>query len=79
MPSTRDQINVRASDEAVSILYALQDRWGISQAAIIEMLLRKAARDEGLEVNELVHMRANAPDVDSRKGIQPRAAASRKR
>ena len=75
MPSRRDQINVRASDEAVAILYALQDHWGISQAAIIEMLLRKASREEKLEMNSLMHQRANSPASERQRRAGSRREA----
>ena len=45
-----DQVNVRISDLGKSLLYALQDYHGVSQAAVIEMLLRKAARDIGWDL-----------------------------
>lgn len=53
--SVKDQVNVRLSERAISILYALQDHYGLSQAAIFELLLRDKANDMNLKVNELVH------------------------
>ena len=53
--SPKDQINVRLSDHGIAILYALQDHWGLSQAAVFEMVLRNTARDEGIKPNSLVH------------------------
>jgi hypothetical protein len=53
--SVRDQVNVRLSDEAIAILYALQDHYGISQSAVFEILLREKARAEGIKPNPLVH------------------------
>ena len=61
--SKRDQINVRLSDEAIGILYALQEWYGCSQAAVFEMLLRDRARQEaakGFTVNPLVHRPSGA-------------------
>lgn len=59
---TRDQVNVRISDDAIAILYALQDYYGISQAALFEILLRDKARSiHDLKINPLVHQRTNAP------------------
>lgn len=70
--SGRDQINVRLSDDAVAILYALQDHFGISQAALFEMMLREKARAERLNVNELVHQARGT----SRKTKERKAAAA---
>jgi hypothetical protein len=57
----KDQINVRASEEATQIMAALQDYWGISQAAIIEMLLRDKARELGLRPNVHLNRRPDSP------------------
>jgi len=46
----KDQLNVRVSSEAHEILAALQKLHGLSQAGVIEMLLRQTARKEGLKV-----------------------------
>ena len=53
--SAKDQINVRLSDTAIGILYALQDYYGISQAAVFELLLRDKARETGVKPNPLKH------------------------
>jgi hypothetical protein len=70
--SSRDQVNVRLSDDAVAILYALQDHYGVSQAAVFEMLLRDRARTEGITPNMLAH----APRGTSKQTVKRRAAAA---
>jgi hypothetical protein len=61
----KDQINIRASAEAISIMNALQEYWGISQAGIVEMLLREKARELGIKPNPLAHQRNGAPKKGS--------------
>jgi hypothetical protein len=53
--SVKDQVNVRLSDNAIAILHALTEYYGISQAAVFEMLLRDKARAEGIRPDPLVH------------------------
>jgi antitoxin component of RelBE/YafQ-DinJ toxin-antitoxin module len=48
MPKRPDQVNVRISDLGKNIMSALQDHYGISQAAVVEMLLRDKAREVGM-------------------------------
>lgn len=46
--TVKDQINIRLSDDDKARLKALQNRYGISQAAVITMLLR----DKVIELKE---------------------------
>jgi antitoxin component of RelBE/YafQ-DinJ toxin-antitoxin module len=50
----KTQLNVRVSDEAHAIISAMQQELGISQSAVLEMLLRAAARDKGWKLRELI-------------------------
>jgi hypothetical protein len=45
---TKEQLNVRVSEDAHKALAALQKLHGLSQAGVIEMLLRREARKEGI-------------------------------
>lgn len=52
MPKRPNTIAFRISDRGRSLLYAMQDHWGLSQAGVFELLLRNAARDAGFDVND---------------------------
>lgn len=43
-------INVRISEVGIGLLHALQDHYGLSQASIVEMLLREDARRQGINI-----------------------------
>lgn len=47
MAGRKDQFNARLSETGFNILYALQDYHGLSQAGVLELLLRKEARELG--------------------------------
>lgn len=49
MPSNRNQLNVRLSPHGWAAFHLLQDHYGQTQAALIEMLLRAQASREGLK------------------------------
>ena len=51
--SNKTQTNIYLSDEAREALQALAERDGVSQSAVVEMLLREKARKEGLKVKGL--------------------------
>lgn len=48
MPSKNAQLNFRLSAEGKALILRLTDYHGLSQAAVVEMLLRAHARNEGL-------------------------------
>lgn len=50
MPRKTDQLNFRITDEGKRILYALQDHFGLTQSGVMEMILRRVAREEGIDV-----------------------------
>lgn len=50
---TKPQTNVRLSEEARAGLQALADYWGVSATAVIEQLVRRMVREEGLRVKGL--------------------------
>lgn len=52
MPATL-QLNVRISEKGRDILNELQERWGISQRDVVEMLLRDRARELGLDLKNV--------------------------
>lgn len=52
MPVRSEQLNARISERGKAILYALQDHFGLSQAGVIEMLLRDAAREKGIDMDD---------------------------
>ena len=54
---TRDsQFNFRLSDEGRSLLVALQEHYGgLSQADLVELLLRQTARREGVTPRPFEH------------------------
>jgi hypothetical protein len=54
MPSDRSQLNVRLDDEGHAILHALTGHLGLTQAGVLEVLLRDAARTYRLPVARLV-------------------------
>jgi predicted DNA-binding protein len=45
---TKKQAGIRLSDEGKDLLEKLAKHYGVSQAAILEILIRKEARNEGL-------------------------------
>lgn len=47
MPSRKPQVNVRLSPLGKDVLHFLQAHYGVSQAAVFEMLLRDKARSLG--------------------------------
>ncbi len=47
-PSKKRQLNVKLSDEAHSLIRKLTAYHGLSQAGLVEYLLRREARREGL-------------------------------
>lgn len=49
----KDQLNVRISDEAHAALRALAERQGLTQAGVLEVLLRNAARESDLPLARL--------------------------
>jgi len=51
--SNKTQTNIYLSDEAREALQALATRDGVSQSAVVEMLIREKARKEGLKVKGL--------------------------
>lgn len=48
MPKRLDQVNVRISEEGKATLYALQEYYGLSQAGLLEMILREKFKGLGL-------------------------------
>lgn len=54
MPSRKEQVNFRISDQGKTILYGLQDHYGLSQSGVFELLLREKARqvktEEGVDL-----------------------------
>jgi hypothetical protein len=44
----KPQTNVRLSDEARGILDELSARWGMTASAVVEVLLRERAKEEGV-------------------------------
>lgn len=51
----KNQVNTRLSDEAVAILHAAQDRFGLTYTGVMEMALRELQRAFKLEINPLIH------------------------
>lgn len=45
---TKKQAGIRLSDEGKDLLEKLARHYGISQAAVLEILIRKDARNEGI-------------------------------
>ena len=41
--------SIRLTQEARRLLRLLADRWGVSQAAVLELLIRQCADKEGLK------------------------------
>lgn len=52
MPPKTGQLNFRVSAEGKAILYALQDHFGLTQAGVMEMILRRVAREEGIDMKD---------------------------
>jgi hypothetical protein len=48
MPSEKPQLNARVSKEAISIMQYLQQYYGLSQAGVLELLLREKAKELGI-------------------------------
>lgn len=49
----KPQLNVRISEEARALLFALQiDLGDVGQAAALEVLLREAARERGIKLSD---------------------------
>jgi hypothetical protein len=51
----KNQINTRLSDEAVAILHAAQDRFGLTYTGVMEMALRELRQVYQLQINPLIH------------------------
>ena len=51
--TNKTQTNIYLSDEAREALKALAERAGVSQSAVVEQLVRKEARKEGLKIKGL--------------------------
>lgn len=45
MPSKKDQFNARISDRGKEMVYYLQERYGLSQSGLLEMLLRDKIKE----------------------------------
>lgn len=63
---TKDQLNVRVSDEAHAIIRELAAFHGLTQAGVIEMVMRDVARDRGFNVAKLVRHYQSSREVDRR-------------
>jgi hypothetical protein len=44
MPTYKRGTSYRLSDEALAVISALAERWGISQASVIELCVREVSR-----------------------------------
>lgn len=51
MAAKEFQVNFRVSTQGKNILYSLQDYLGLSQAGVLEFILREEARRQGWDVN----------------------------
>lgn len=52
MPRKTSQLNFRITEEGKNILYALQDHFGLTQSGVMEMILRRVAREEGIDLKD---------------------------
>lgn len=51
----KNQINTRLSDQAVAIIHATQERFGLTYTGVMEMALRELARTHNIKPNPLAH------------------------
>lgn len=50
----KHQLNVRVSEEAHAIVRELQLHYGLTQAGVLELVLRETARERGFKMTELL-------------------------
>ena len=55
MATTKKPTAIRLTDEGKRLLNALASHLGVSQAAVMEIAIRRVAKDEGFEVQATPH------------------------
>lgn len=63
----KDQLNVRVSDEAHAVIRELAKYHGLTQAGVLEMVLREIARDRGMNLARITKQYQAEREVERRR------------